>query len=279
MECIDYFRNLSHDELHRVMTICEQLHHAEPGQPFLRHCHATLNNAFSNVHFSAEVYQLDPLALKEQVMPTIDHNEYNDVWLPVFNEHILDHPFAKRLVTLPESEIGATHREAGLKTFRQSTLYNEYYDRVQAQNQIWAGIRHGSELLNCVYSRETEYTENELAMLCLIQPHLESAWKNWQRTRALQQELGVLKESIFQSEEEEAAAAQLRRAIDSLTQRQRTIVECVATGMDNQQISDALKISMPTVKKHLQMIFKQLDIQHRTQLAAKWHQAHSVQLY
>lgn len=279
MVAVNSFGILSSADLQKVLLICEELHKADPDVSFLPQCHGVMQPGLGHVHFAAEVYQLDPLALKEQVIPTIDQTEYNDVWLPLFTEHIFDHPFAKRMVAQPKSEIGATHREATLKTFRQSALYNEYYDQVQAQNQLWVGVRHGNELLNCIYSRETEYTENELAMLCIIQPHLETAWKNWKSTRELQQELGVLKRAVFQSEEEEAAAAQIRKSIDSLTQRQRTIVEYIAAGMDNQQIADGLKISITTVKTHLQMIFRKMEIHHRTELAAKWHQANSISIY
>lgn len=85
--------------------------------------------------------------------------------------------------------------------------------------------------------------------------------------------------SIFQTEAEEAAAAQIRQMIDVLTPRQCDVVELVALGKDNQQIADDLKISILTVKKHLQMVFQSLEVQHRTELAAKWHHAHSVTLY
>jgi DNA-binding CsgD family transcriptional regulator len=181
--------------------------------------------------------------------------------------------------TLAGPEVGMTHMESTLKEFHKSTLYNEFYEKVQAQNQLWVGIPDNNQLLNCVYSRETQYTDAELSMLCMIQPHLESAWKNWKRERSFKQELDVLKGSIFQSEEEEAAAARIRKRLDALTPRQRDVVELVALGMDNQQIADELKVSVLTVKKHLQTIFHSMDVHHRTELAAKWHQAHSVKLY
>jgi DNA-binding NarL/FixJ family response regulator len=67
--------------------------------------------------------------------------------------------------------------------------------------------------------------------------------------------------------------------IDALTQRQRDVVELVAEGRDNQQIADEMQISILTVKKHLQTVFRTLNASHRTQLAATWHRAHSVKLY
>ena len=81
------------------------------------------------------------------------------------------------------------------------------------------------------------------------------------------------------SEESEAVASRMRKLLAGLTPRQRDVVEQVAAGNDNQQIADELKISVLTVKKHLQAVFQSLDVHHRTELAAKWHQAHSVQLY
>ncbi|NNJ71419.1 MAG: hypothetical protein HKP10_09075 [Kiritimatiellales bacterium] len=173
----------------------------------------------------------------------------------------------------------AIQQEPTLEAFKQSALYNEFYTKVHGQNLLWMAFRDRNELLSCVYLRETEYSDNELAMLHLIQPHMESAWRNWKRTRSLKQEVDLLKKSIFQSEEEEAKVARIRKMLESLTSRQRDVVELVAAGKDNQQIADELKISVLTVKKHLQTIFQSMDVQHRTELAAKWHQAHSVSLY
>ncbi len=169
-------------------------------------------------------------------------------------------------------------QEMSLKEFRKTALYNEFYDKVQGQNHLWLAYRDDNELLSCVFLRESEFSERELSMASLIHPHLESAWKNWKQMRCLNRELGILKDAVFQTPEEEAAAARIRKMIDALTPRQRDVVESVAAGQDNQQIADELKISILTVKKHLQMAFQSLEVQHRTQLAAQWHQAYSVTL-
>jgi DNA-binding NarL/FixJ family response regulator len=116
-------------------------------------------------------------------------------------------------------------------------------------------------------------------MLSLILPHIEQTWKMWKKTNGLRRDLDDLKASTYRSEEDEQSASNLRNHFDLLSHRQRTVVEQLADGMDNQQIADELKISIFTVKKHLQTIFQTLEITHRTQLAAKWHQAHSISLY
>ncbi len=267
-------RNLSHADLRRTVKVCEQLHLADPAEPFLPQCHAIIGNAVSSVHASMELYAANPFSLSNVVNLTI-----TPYWMNIFTQYLPEHPYVARLMGPKKSHLEAIQFEPTLKEFKTTSLYNEFYTKVQGQNLLWIAHRDSDELLSFAYLREKEYCEAELAILQIIQPHLETAWKNWKRANQLKQELDLLKGAIFQTEEEEAAAARIRKAIDTLTQRQRTIVECVATGMDNQQIADEFKISMLTVKKHLQMIFKQLDIQHRTQLAAKWHQAHSVSLY
>jgi DNA-binding CsgD family transcriptional regulator len=268
------FRNLSNADLQKVTQLCEQLHHAEAEDSFVHHCHTTLNQAFCNAHCSAEIYQLNPFELREQELHTVDEH-----WIPLFKEHVLEHPFARRMPTLTAPEIGMTQMEPTLRKFHRSPLYNEFYEQVGAQNQLWVGIPDGNQLLNCIYSQGSQYTENEMTMLHMIQPHLQAAWKNWRQTRLLKHELNLLKGSIFQSEEEEAMAARIRKTIDALTERQRDMVELVAAGRDNQQMADEFKISVLTVKKHLQMVFKSLEVQHRTELAAQWRKAHYVKLY
>jgi len=268
------FRNLSQADLLRVTTVCEQLHRVDANESFTKHVYAVLKQAFSNVHFSSELYQFEPFTLLEQEMYTVD-----DHWLPIFKEHMLDHPYASRLFTQTAPELSMTQMEPTLKKFLKTPLYNEFYARIEAQNQMWIGIRDGNELLACLYSRERTYSEKHLSMMGLILPHLELAWNQWKQTRSLKQELGLLKDSIFQSEEQEAAAARLRELIDALSPRQREVIELVAAGLDNQQIADELGISKRTVQKHMELIFQSMAVQHRTELAAKWHQAHSVRLY
>jgi len=268
------FRQPSHADIERAMGICVRLHQVEPGKSFIHHSHAILDQAFDNIRFSAEVYQLKPFRLREQKIHTPDH----DYWNPLFKEHILGHPEAQRVIVVTDSDRGMIHLEPALKGFRYSVLYNEFHDQVKPPCQLWIGIRDGNELLNCIYSRDEKCTEEQLAMMCLIQFHLETAWKNWKQARALQQKLNLLTGSTFRSEEEDAVAVQLRKALESLTDRQRDVAEQVALGKDNQQIADEMEISVLTVKKHLQAIFKTLDVQHRTELAAKWHDAYFVRL-
>ncbi len=274
MKTESYFSRLPHVDIEQAVELCAELHCAEPEESFIHHSHATLNQAFNNIRFSVEVYRLKPFRLREQEIHTPDY----DYWSPLFKKHILDRPDVQHVIVLTDSDRGMIPLESTLKEFHYSALYNEFHDQVQMPCQLWIGIRDGNELLNCIYSREKKCTEEQLAMLCLIQSNLEAAWKTWKQARALQQKLNLLKGSTFRSKGEKAIAAQIRKALESLTARQRDVVEQVALGKDNQQIADELEISVLTVKKHLQAIFQTLEVHHRTELAAKWHDAYFIHL-
>jgi DNA-binding CsgD family transcriptional regulator len=269
-----YSEQLSHTDFKRVMDVCEKLHRAEPGDSFIHHSYATLNQAFDNMCFSAAIYGLEPFRLREQKIHTPDY----DYWIFLFKEHICDRPDRQYFITVMDSDRGMIPLGFTVKEFHYSTLYTELYDQIQLPCQLWIGIRDGNELLNCIYSLERECTEEQLAMVFLIQSDLESAWKNSNQVRTLRQELNILNSSTFQSEEEKAVAAQNRKALDSLTDRQRDVVKQVALGKDNQQIAEELKICVMTVKTHLKTIFLSLHVQHRTELAAKWRTAYFVHL-
>ena len=65
------------------------------------------------------------------------------------------------------------------------------------------------------------------------------------------------------------ATAQARSELDVLTEREREVLDLLAQGMTNKEISETLYISANTVKRHLKAIFEKLDIHTRSAAAAK----------
>lgn len=56
-----------------------------------------------------------------------------------------------------------------------------------------------------------------------------------------------------------------------LSQRQREILQLLAAGDSNKQISRTLNISTGTVKAHLESLYRRLDVKNRTQAAMVFH--------
>jgi len=66
-----------------------------------------------------------------------------------------------------------------------------------------------------------------------------------------------------------------RRPLPELSEREREVLELVATGLSNQKIAARLGISEKTVKAHLTSVFRQLGVEDRTQ-AAVWARQHGL---
>jgi DNA-binding CsgD family transcriptional regulator len=86
------------------------------------------------------------------------------------------------------------------------------------------------------------FTEIERWILRLLQPHI------WEIYRA----------------------ARLRRRVPvTLTGRQLDVLRCVALGMSNDEIGRRFTISPQTVDKHLEIIYRRLNVQSRTAAVAR----------
>lgn len=57
---------------------------------------------------------------------------------------------------------------------------------------------------------------------------------------------------------------------DALTGREQEVAALVAAGMRNQQIADALTISLGTVKDHVHAVLEKAGCSNRAQLVAAW---------
>ena len=50
-----------------------------------------------------------------------------------------------------------------------------------------------------------------------------------------------------------------------ITKREHEVLECLASGLSNQEIADKLFVSLNTVKTHISSLFIKLDVKRRTQ--------------
>jgi len=65
---------------------------------------------------------------------------------------------------------------------------------------------------------------------------------------------------------EHGAAAPVREGLDDLTEREREVLTLIAEGRSNQEIADALVISIKTVNRHRENIMAKLNLHTRVEL-------------
>jgi LuxR family transcriptional regulator, maltose regulon positive regulatory protein len=59
------------------------------------------------------------------------------------------------------------------------------------------------------------------------------------------------------------------QTLDPLTKRELEILRCIANGASNQQIGQALSLSLNTVKRYVSNVYRKLDVQNRTSAVAR----------
>ena len=71
-----------------------------------------------------------------------------------------------------------------------------------------------------------------------------------------------------------AAAVHSPHPADTLTEREIEVLRLIASGASNQNIADAMVISVGTVKSHIHHIMTKLDVQNRTEAVSKARSLH-----
>ncbi|MGE4490163.1 MAG: response regulator transcription factor [Kiritimatiellales bacterium] len=253
-------RTIGTQEFRQLSKICERVHGTSSNEPFTNHLYVILEKALPGIHFTIDHFKLNPLTLHRSMNQSLPRSTIDG-----FRHFIHQHP-GLQIYLKNNRCVGSLLTVLGPDRYHKTELYNEVFRPVDVNDQVWLGVGDGHEIIAASYSRDTAYTESDLLTLSLIQPQIRIAWKNWQRTRALEAQLQNLKESQIQSEEQACATAAMKLALQSLTPRRREIIERIADGKSNQRIAEELKISRRTVEKHIEHIFAALNVNSRTAL-------------
>lgn len=80
----------------------------------------------------------------------------------------------------------------------------------------------------------------------------------------------VMDEFAPTPEAAQASAPSVSTIDDVLSKREKDVLFLLSTGATNSEISNALGISVSTVKKHIHSLFGKLSLSNRTQAAAEW---------
>jgi LuxR family maltose regulon positive regulatory protein len=71
-----------------------------------------------------------------------------------------------------------------------------------------------------------------------------------------------------------ADQAQPRHELDELSNRELIVLRYMVTSMTNQEIADALYLSVNTVKTHIKHVLRKLGASSRTEAATRAHELH-----
>ena len=76
---------------------------------------------------------------------------------------------------------------------------------------------------------------------------------------------GITRRLIARFAQQGSADGELAARVERLTARERDVLRCVGSGMNNQEIAEALKIGAATVKTHVSSVLSKLGLRDRAQ--------------
>jgi DNA-binding CsgD family transcriptional regulator len=134
--------------------------------------------------------------------------------------------------------------------FHLLNLYGEYFRWIPVEYQIGFGLpAAGSEIIGIALNRaESDFTEDDRDLLGVIRVPLMTALE---RARQRQRARAGL-------------ATATSGALGDLTDREMRVLRLAALGRTNRAIARALDVSPRTVAKHLEHIYRKLDVTSRT---------------
>lgn len=136
--------------------------------------------------------------------------------------------------------------------------------------------KHNWGIVTFHLNRPHRWSPAELDWVTVMGKHVESVVRTSIRLEVAKQSLVIQNESMRQDLKRQLHAVieeaiprqteeQARR--QTLSERERDVLALIALGHSNQEISAELFISESTVKKHVNSIFRKLEVKNRTQAA------------
>lgn len=160
-----------------------------------------------------------------------------------------------------ESRRGTARRLSEMispEEFHQLDLYRQFYGQIGLEHQIAFTLpQTPPRLLGVALSRcHGDFDDRDRDLLNEARPYLIQSYRNAVAFQSLRATAGA-----------EALVAALRAA--GLTPREAEVTELLARGRSNADLATALGISRRTAEKHVQNAFGKLDVQSRSQAAAR----------
>jgi DNA-binding CsgD family transcriptional regulator len=160
-----------------------------------------------------------------------------------------------RLVTGDTASVSdlLTQRE-----YRRLPIYGDYFRQRGVEDQLVAVVKaRDARTVLVVFSRSRRgFADRDRTVVSLLMPHLQNAVRHRHRLAALTTSVA-------------GRPAPLGPDLwAALTERERDIVTCLATGSTDQRIARTLAISPRTVGKHLENVYRKVNVSGRVELVA-----------
>lgn len=174
-----------------------------------------------------------------------------DIPFDILEEYTLKHYKNDYLQNLHPITSSRVFRERDLipEDELDKTFFDDYMEKRDVLECLFACDKGflGSLNLNRLEEQEP-FTHRDVQILEIIEPHMTNRLTKWR-----------LKADVTSGESNFAHKYRLSK-------RETEVVHCVFQGLDNRGISNELKVSEGTVKKHLENIFRKAGVQSRIEL-------------
>lgn len=169
-----------------------------------------------------------------------------------FARHVAEHPVVKHYRCTRDGS--ALRISDFLSRAEFHRLYAEFFARVPTEHQLAVTLSvPGSRVVGIAFSRSgTDFTDAERDLLAALRAPLVSGLLRARRRH-------LARRGLTGSSDTRLAA---------LTDRELRVLELVALGRTNPAIARALDVSPRTVAKHLEHVYRKLDVTNRASAAA-----------
>ena len=184
--------------------------------------------------------------------------------LDVFAAHVHEHPVVNHYRVTGDGRPAKVSDFLSLRRFHALGLYADFFRHIPVEHQIGVSLPGPEgQVVGLAFNRARgDFTEAERDLLTLLQGHLAAALGRAHRRQRARQALAA--GTTGTTGTTEAAA---HPAGEALTERETEILRLVALGRTNVAVAHALDVSPRTVAKHLEHIYRKLDVTSRASAA------------
>jgi DNA-binding CsgD family transcriptional regulator len=186
---------------------------------------------------------------------------------PVIETLLPQHPLLNYYRQAPDRRACQFSDFLSLRQFRRTGIYQDFYRHIDTDHQLALFLSEqgaASDICIAINRKRRGFSERDRTLLDVLRPHFIQARANAlafaaarQRTRALADSRALL----LPEETDFSPAAPAREA--GLTHREAEVLHWLAEGKTNPEIALILQLSPRTVHKHVEHVFRKLEVNSR----------------